>query len=84
MAHLINPLVSPEQLTSAARINNAVPQSTQDVIRFSTARLTEAAGILLKLPQSVTAQAIVVLYRYWVVEELARNEFTVASAFPIS
>jgi cyclin L len=79
MAHFANPLVSPEQLTSSTRINDAVPQSTQDVIRFSTSRLTQAAGILLRLPQSVTAQAVVVLYRYWTVEELARNEFGVTS-----
>lgn len=78
MAHLTNPLVSPEQLASCRRINDALPQSAQDLIRFSTGRLTQAAGILLRLPQSVSAQAVVVLYRYWAVEQLARDEFKVA------
>lgn len=78
MAHLTNPLVSPEQLASSTRINDALPRSAQDLIRFSTARLTQAAGILLRLPQSVSAQAVVVLYRYWAIEELTRDEFKVA------
>lgn len=82
MAHLTNPLVSPEQLASCARINDALPQSAQDLIRFSTGRLTQAAGILLRLPQSVSAQAVVVLYRYWTVEELARDEFKVTYLHP--
>lgn len=82
MAHLTNPLVSPEQLASCARINDALPQSAQDLIRFSTGRLTQSAGILLRLPQSVSAQAVVVLYRYWTVEELARDEFKVTTLHP--
>lgn len=82
MAHLTNPLVSPEQLASCTRINDALPQSAQDLIRFSTAKLTQAAGILLRLPQSVSAQAVVVLYRYWAVEELTRDEFKVAYLHP--
>lgn len=77
MAHLANPLVSPEQLASSRRINDALPVSAQDLIRFSTARLTQAAGILLRLPQSVSAQAVVLLYRYWTVEELTGDEFKV-------
>ncbi|KFX99778.1 hypothetical protein V495_04068 [Pseudogymnoascus sp. VKM F-4514 (FW-929)] len=80
MAHLANPLVSPEQLASSRRINDALPESAQDLIRFSTARLTQAAGILLRLPQSVSAQAVVLLYRYWTVEELTRDEFKDISA----
>ncbi|KFY56286.1 hypothetical protein V496_06731 [Pseudogymnoascus sp. VKM F-4515 (FW-2607)] len=80
MAHLTNPLVSPEQLASCARINAGHPQSIQDRIRFSTAKVTQSAGILLRLPQSVSAQAVVLLYRYWAVEELIRDEFQDVSA----
>lgn len=82
MAHLTNPLVSPEQLASCTRINAAHPQSFQDQIRFSTAKVTQSAGILLRLPQSVSAQAVVLLYRYWTVEELIRDEFEVTDLHP--
>ncbi|KAK0111734.1 hypothetical protein ONS95_002073 [Cadophora gregata] len=60
--HLLNPLATPSQLSS----NSSLPPELQDSIRFYTARLTQAAGILLRLPQDITAQANVLLFRYWV------------------
>ena len=77
MSHLTNCLVTAEQLyqkTSAY----ALPIELQDSIRFYTGRLTQAAGILLRLPQDITAQANVLLFRYWVVDDLMQHEFSVS------
>jgi len=76
MSHLSNPLATAQQLYSRTA-DNALPTELQDTIRYFTARLTQAAGVLLRLPQSVAAQAVVILYRYWVVEDLMRYEFSV-------
>lgn len=76
MSHLSNPLATPDQLYQKSSIN-ALPTELQDSIRFYTARLTQAAGILLQLPQDITAQANVLLFRYWVVDDLMQHEFSV-------
>ena len=65
MSHITNPLATVEQLYSRSTLN-ALPQDLQDAIFLSMQSLTQAAGLLLRLPQSVTAQANVVLARYWV------------------
>jgi hypothetical protein len=49
----------------------------QESIRFYTARLTQAAGLLLRLPQDITAQANVLLFRYWLIDGLMEWEFSV-------
>lgn len=78
MSHLWNPLATPQQLeSSSTTINGPLPPELQDSIRFSTARLTQAAGILLRLPQDIAAQAVVVLMRFWVTERLMEWEFSV-------
>ena len=38
----------------------------EDSVHFETARLMQAAGILLRLPQEVIAQAIILLQRFWI------------------
>ncbi|CAG8951823.1 hypothetical protein HYFRA_00005627 [Hymenoscyphus fraxineus] len=77
MSHLSNPLATADQLYQRS---NALPIEIQDSIRFYTARLTQAAGILLRLPQDITAQANVLLFRYWVVDDLMAHEFSDVSA----
>jgi hypothetical protein len=77
MTHLSNPLATAEQLYQNLS-QNPLPIELQDSIRFYTARLTQAAGILLRLPQDITAQANVLLFRYWVVDSLMRFEFSVS------
>ena len=64
MAHLINPIATPAQLYEGTSFS-ALPQDLQEAIFISTQCLTQAAGLLLELPQSVTAQANVLLARYW-------------------
>jgi hypothetical protein len=78
MSHLWNPLATAQQLEDS-NANNALPGELQDSIRFYTARLTQAAGILLRLPQDIAAQAVVVLMKFWVVEKLMQYEFSVSN-----
>lgn len=75
MSHLTNPLATPNQLSSNP--SSHLPPEIQDSIRFYTARLTQAAGILLRLPQDITAQANVLLFRYWLVDGMMEWEFSV-------
>ncbi|KXX74779.1 Cyclin-L2 [Madurella mycetomatis] len=79
MSHMTNPLATPDQLFQR-RSFGALPLELQDAIFFATQCLTQAAGILLELPQSVTAQANVLLARYWLVEPLMAHEFSDVSA----
>ncbi|KAK7956155.1 uncharacterized protein PG986_005377 [Apiospora aurea] len=64
MSHMTNPLATVEQLYGRSTLN-ALPQDLQDTIFLAMQSLTQAGGLLLRLPQSVTAQANVVLARYW-------------------
>ncbi|KAK1752154.1 cyclin-L2 [Echria macrotheca] len=82
MAHMTNPLATPEQLYQR-RSYGSLPTELQDVILFATQCLTQAAGILLQLPQSTTAQANVILARYWLVEPFMSHEFSDVSAAAI-
>ncbi|KAL2266993.1 hypothetical protein VTJ83DRAFT_4270 [Remersonia thermophila] len=79
MAHMTNPLATPDQLFQRRSLG-ALPMELQDIIFFSTQCLTQAAGLLLQLPQSVTAQANVLLARYWLVESMMAHEFSDVSA----
>ncbi|KAI0840882.1 cyclin-like protein [Hypoxylon sp. FL0890] len=79
MAHMTNPLATVDQLYQRTSFS-ALPSDLQDIIFFTTQCLTQAAGILLRIPQSVTAQANVVLARYWLVESPLSHEFSDASA----
>jgi hypothetical protein len=63
---LANPLATVAQLETSGSRLDGIPPDLEDSIRFAGARLTQAAGILLRLPQEVIAQAIVVFLRFWV------------------
>ncbi|KAI0866287.1 cyclin-like protein [Xylaria cubensis] len=80
MAHMTNPLATVDQLYRRTSSYGALPSDLQDAIFFATQSLTQAAGLLLRLPQSVTAQASVVLTRYWLEDSLLANEFSDVSA----
>ena len=77
MPLLTNPLASAEQLSS--RLSSNLPTDVLDAVFVATQCLTQAAGILLELPQSTTAQANVILARYWVSARLGEFEFSVRS-----
>ena len=63
---LANPLVTPEQLTTSSSQLDGVPSDLEASIRYAGAQLTQAAGILLRLPQEIIARAIVILSRFYV------------------
>jgi len=62
---LANPLATVAQLETSGSQLDGIPPTVEDSIRFAGARLTQAAGILLRLPQEVIAQAIVIFMRFW-------------------
>ncbi|KAI1461411.1 cyclin-like protein [Annulohypoxylon moriforme] len=79
MAHMTNPLATPDQLYQRTSFS-ALPSDLQDIIFFTTQVLTQAAGVLLRIPQSVAAQAGVVLARYWLIASPLSHEFSDTSA----
>lgn len=76
MAILTNPLATPSQLYHRSSFST-LPRDLHDAIFISSQCLTQAAGRLLELPQSVTAQANVILARHWTVDSPMANEFSV-------
>ncbi|KAF2660453.1 hypothetical protein K491DRAFT_589155 [Lophiostoma macrostomum CBS 122681] len=66
LSPLANPLATVAQLETSGSQLDGIPADLEDSIRFASARLTQAAGALLRLPQEVIAQAIIVLSRFWV------------------
>jgi hypothetical protein len=68
-SHLANPLATPAQLASSGSQLDGVPQDLETSVIFAGARLTQAAGILLRLPHDTIAQAIVIFTRFWIGSE---------------
>lgn len=79
MAHMINPIAEPGQLHIRTS-RTSEPSDILDVIFYHTQCLTQAAGMLLELPQSTTAQANVLLARFWLSESPMAYEFSVGSS----
>ncbi|GJN69553.1 cyclin [Purpureocillium lilacinum] len=79
MSHLTNPLATTEQLLLRSSLSS-VPQDLQESAFVAAQCLTQAAGQLLRAPQAVTAQANVLLARYWLVDSLMAHEFSDVSA----
>ena len=69
VSSLPNPLVTVEQLSTSSSQLDGVPPNLESSLRFAGAQLTQAAGILLRLPQDIIAQAIVIFYRFYVGSE---------------
>jgi cyclin L len=63
LSHLTNPLAASIQLEISATQLDGVPRDIEYSIRYETARLLQAAGILLRLPQELVAQSIITLLR---------------------
>ncbi|KAG5292953.1 cyclin [Histoplasma ohiense] len=64
--NLSNPLVTSAQLETSSSSLDAIPADLETSIRYAAVRLTQAAGVLLQLPQDVIAKAIVIFTRFWV------------------
>lgn len=65
-SHLNNPLATSLQLETSSSQLDGVARGIEDSMRYQTARLTQTAGVLLRLPQEIIAQSIVVLQRFLV------------------
>lgn len=63
---LSNALATPAQLSSSSSSLDGIPSDLESSIRFAGALLTQAAGLLLRLPQDVITQAIVIFTRFWI------------------
>jgi len=63
---LANPLATVAQLETSGSQLDGIPPDFEDSVRYAGARLTQAAGVLLRLPQEVISQAIIVFMRFWV------------------
>lgn len=61
-----NALATQEQLSNSSSSINGVPPDLEASLRFAGAQLTQAAGILLHLPQDTIAKAIVTFTRFWI------------------
>jgi hypothetical protein len=59
-----NPLASEYQLSNSGSQLDGIPPDLERSIRFAGARLTQSAGILLRLPQEVIAQATITFTRF--------------------
>src|SRR5271170_3772447 len=64
--HLSNPLITANQLTRFQEDTAEYLGDHAQSIRYAQTQLTQAAGVLLRLPQEVIAIAIVILQRYWI------------------
>ena len=68
-SQLVNPLATAEQISSSGSQLDGIPADLENSIQFAGARLIQAAGILLRLPQEIIAQAIVIFTRFWIGSE---------------
>lgn len=69
LSSLSNPLASIDQLSTSSSQLDGIPAYLENSLRFAGAQLTQAAGILLRLPQETIAQAIVILQRFFIGSE---------------
>ncbi|ODA77988.1 hypothetical protein RJ55_06591 [Drechmeria coniospora] len=82
MSHLANPLATRSQLYLRSELS-PLPQDVEESVFIATQCLTQAAGQLLRYSQAVTAQANVILARYWLVASPMEHEFSDLSAAAI-
>ena len=66
---ITNPLVTVGQLETSASQIDGVPSDLEKALFYHGALLTQAAGILLKLPQDIIAPAVVTFQRFFVGED---------------
>ncbi|MCJ1244696.1 hypothetical protein MMC30_001895 [Trapelia coarctata] len=66
LATLSNPLVTVEQLSTSSSQLDSIPADLESSIQYNGALMTQAAGVLLRLPQEIVSQAIVTFNRFYV------------------
>ena len=65
LTSLSNPLLTIDQLSSSSSQLDGLSAELENSIRFRGVHLTQAAGVLLRLPQEIIAQAVVVFTRFY-------------------
>jgi hypothetical protein len=84
-SHLANSLATPDQLQSTTSQLDGIPEDLQTSMLFGGARLTQISGTLLRLPQDIVAQAIVIFMRFWIgADGGSLREYAVKALKPIS
>jgi len=78
LEHLANPVATTEQLSRLRDNSSLYWTEDAQTIRFAQAQLTQAAGVLLRLPQEVIACAIVILQRLWLSFEEYEEDKTIS------
>ncbi len=63
---LVNPLAYAAQLGASGSQLDGIPADLETSVKFASSRLIQVAGVLLRLPQDVIAQAIIIFTRFWV------------------
>ena len=61
-----NVLATVQQLQVSGSQLDGIPKDLEISIIFAGAWLTQCAGVLLRLPQNIVAQAIILFTRFWV------------------
>ena len=84
LSSLTNPLVTADQLLHTSSQLDGVPSELEVSLRFFGAQLTQAAGILLRLPQELTAQATVIFYRFFVGSEGGSFKLNAVKVTPLA
>jgi len=65
VSFLTNPIASPEQLVSSPSHSDGLPADLEVSLRWAGSSLIQSAGILLRLPQTTIATAIILLQRFY-------------------
>jgi len=60
-----NPLAAVAQLQTSGSQLDGIPADLERSIFFAGASLTQAASVLLRLPQDIIAKAIITFQRFW-------------------
>lgn len=80
LSQFSNPLVISSQL----QVLHSSPSSPSASVQFATYVLTQAAGVLLRLPQPVIATAIIILQRHLIASAPTSAEITTQSLHSLS
>lgn len=62
---LSNSLATAEQISTSSSSLDGIPSDLESSIRLAGLEITQAAGILLGLPQDVVAQAMIIFTRFY-------------------
>ena len=65
LTSLSNPLATLEQLSSSSSQLDGLSAELENSVRYAGTQITQAAGILLRLPQEIIAQAMVIFIRFY-------------------